>query len=717
MKCSCSLKVVGFVLVVLTLFPPNLQIAQAGEINDIADLSLETLLDKMVISASKHEQSISDAPANVFILTRELIEDYGCTSIGEALSLVPGIYVTNDYSLSQIGVRGASYFGDWNSRIMVLVDGRPMTEQYAGTNSIDVIGVDIENIDRIEVVKGPASSLYGSNAFFGTINLITVHPDHDALEFGSTWLSATDTREGYGHFCHHFDNGLRIRTSSSYADRKGSNLFFPEFSSLTDASLALDDDGYNQSYLDSSDFTGGIAQKRNTLENFSTDNHIDYKDFYLSFLYTHQNNGIPHGFYGALFNRKENLYREMRYYVDFGYASQVSDRLNLSLRLSYDHFRWEDAVMYNYYSEEDNPPYLPGPLWLDKEHDKFVSFEGKVQINVARSNYAIFGAEVQAHKIRQESGEADESGKTLMNNIIPPGNVEYDGQIYNAYFHDEHKFSDKLSATGGVHFNYYTYTTGKVVPKAALIYHPYSQGVYKLVVSRGFRSPTFYEITFDDGGYYIGNPDLKPELITSYEFIVTHEFAYGFNIQVAGNRSDMTDLIVSTLVDQSDPAYPGGNYVDEVLQFRNIGALQSNSIEISAHRDGVYQLSGFANVTYEKLEEIGEPEGGEEYNSPRWLANFGLAYQVLRDRVTLTSKLNYISSRKLWDESETPGAAIVDMNVTVRRLWRSLDCIVGIKNLFNRDYRVPLSRDYLPSVSIQRPGRSLVLSLRTTAGW
>lgn len=126
------------VAVVMLAFAPIP--AMAGEGQDIADMDLQSLLDNVVLSASKHEETLEEAPANVFIVTRAMIENYACRSIAEALSLVPGLHITEEYAFSQVGVRGISNFGDWNTRVMVLIDGRPTTEQYGGTHSIDVPG-------------------------------------------------------------------------------------------------------------------------------------------------------------------------------------------------------------------------------------------------------------------------------------------------------------------------------------------------------------------------------------------------------------------------------------------------------------------------------------------------------------------------------------------------------------------------------------------------
>ena len=706
---KASFCAVNFILMAIPLW--------ANQTNDIADLDLQGLLDNIVLSASKHEETLEEAPANVFIITREMIDSYGCIDIDEALSMVPGIYITDDYSLSQIGVRGFSSFGDWNTRMMVLVDGRPTGEQYGGTNSIDNTAVRIENIDRIEIIKGPSSTLYGSNAFLGIVNLITVKPVKNELFISGDYYSRTDTKGTNLRIFQKFNKDFTFYATGNLLKRYGNDLYFEEFSDSSDQSLFnLDDDGYNQYYLTPSDFTGGFSWKRNFMDQYSTYGRIDWRNSHLIFEYSSMDNGIPHGFYGAVFNRPENQFREKKHFIDIGLSDNIGTRINFDVRLAYNYFAWSDHIFYNYYSLEDEPSYLPGPIWVDFEFNKFVSSEIKFQAKLSDKNDAVFGSEIQFHNIRHESGESDKNGDEVIDNVIPIGHIEHNGQIYNLFVQDEHAFSDRLELVTGLHLNYYTYTTGRVVPKGALIFQPYKNTAIKLIASQGFRSPTFYEITFDDSQYFIGNPDLKPELISSYDLIMTRQFPYGFTLDFALNQSDLSNMIIQTVVDISNPAHPGGDYLDEVSQFNNVGKMKTNSLEMSIQRNPIYDISGFANITYQKFKIEDAGQSNTIFNSPRWLGNAGLIYQLIRNKLSVSAKGNFIGSRNLWDGSSIKSQFTVDLNVQVKKIYGYFDISAGIKNLLDKEYRVPLSYDYAPTTSIQRPRRSLHLIVQTTLG-
>ena len=140
---------------------------------DLADLSLEELMNIEVTTVSKKAQKIFNAPASITIINREEIIKYGYRTVSEALSRIPGIYLTNDRNYENLGFRGFSKTSDFNTRILLLIDGYkindPVYDQAAfGEEQF----FDIENIERIEIIKGPGSSLWGTNALLAIINII-----------------------------------------------------------------------------------------------------------------------------------------------------------------------------------------------------------------------------------------------------------------------------------------------------------------------------------------------------------------------------------------------------------------------------------------------------------------------------------------------------------------------------------------------------------------
>src|SRR5207244_3464847 len=200
---------------------------------DLTELSLEALMEirvPTVYGASKFEQKTTQAPSSITVVTSDEIKKYGHRTLADVLQSVQGLHVSYDRNYAFLGTRGVN-LGDFNSRILLLIDGHRVNNNLTDGAFIDTAFVlDIDLVDRVEIIRGPGSVLYGNNAFFGVINVITRKGKQvNGVEASGTYGSF-DAWSGRVTFGSQFTNGLQFLISGTLFNSDGpENLFYPQF--------------------------------------------------------------------------------------------------------------------------------------------------------------------------------------------------------------------------------------------------------------------------------------------------------------------------------------------------------------------------------------------------------------------------------------------------------------------------------------------------------
>jgi iron complex outermembrane receptor protein len=141
---------------------------------DVAALSLDSLLSINVSTAARYDQSVLEAPASVTIVTAEQIQQYGYRTLADLLNGVKGFYLASDHQRTYLGIRGFNRMIDQNNRVLLLLNGHTLHESAYGSVPLGMdFGLDLNSIERVEIVRGPGSALYGTGALFAVINIIT----------------------------------------------------------------------------------------------------------------------------------------------------------------------------------------------------------------------------------------------------------------------------------------------------------------------------------------------------------------------------------------------------------------------------------------------------------------------------------------------------------------------------------------------------------------
>ena len=197
---------------------------------DLERLPLEQLLSMEVYGASKFAQKISDAPSAVSVITASEIKAYGWRTLADILRSIRGLHISGDRNYSYLGASGLLRPGDYNTRFLLLVDGYRTNDSVFDQAAIgNEFIIDLGLIDRVEYVPGPGSSIYGANAFFGVINVVTKH----GRDIGGTQVAfdagSLGSRQGRASYGYRDPNGAELLLSASTYRSHGQDLYFPEF--------------------------------------------------------------------------------------------------------------------------------------------------------------------------------------------------------------------------------------------------------------------------------------------------------------------------------------------------------------------------------------------------------------------------------------------------------------------------------------------------------
>jgi outer membrane receptor for ferrienterochelin and colicins len=403
-----AIKAVG-VLTVL-LFAAT-AVAQQGT-KDLGEASLEELTNIQIYNASKHMQSVSEAPASVTVITADEIQKYGYRTLADILRSVRGFYVTYDRDYSFLGVRGFGRLGDWNSRALVLIDGHRINDNILGQSTIgSEFLVDVDMIARVEIIRGPSSSLYGADAFFAVINVITRKPPQFKgveLSFEPASFGTYQGRASYGGRY----QGVDMLLSGTFYNSQGQTLFFPEFNSpATNNGIARDTDYENSRHIMAT---------------------VSFRGFTLQGLFSNRDKGVPTGYFGSLFNDPRTKNVDDHQYLDLSYEHVVGEQWDLMARTSYDQARLQAPVVY-----ATGLPIKPTNVDTYSFRGNWWDSEIKVSRTLLEKHKITLGTEI-IDNVRQDQGDYSPIG-----NHFTPDHAN--SLIWALYAQDEFAITHKLT--------------------------------------------------------------------------------------------------------------------------------------------------------------------------------------------------------------------------------------------------------------------------------
>ena len=632
---------------------------------DLAQLSIEELMQieipiPTVVGASKHEQKVTEAPASVTIVTAEDIKRYGYRTLADILNGVRGFYITYDRLYNYAGVRGINRPGDYGGRLLIMVDGHRVNDPIFDSAPIGTDFVlDLDLVERVEIIRGPGSSLYVNNAVFGIINIITRRGRNLKGTETSASVASYDTYNGRLTYGDRLDNGLEILLSGTLQDSEGhERLYYPEFRDVNNGT-AED--------LDGSRFQNLFLK-------------LAYGEFSLEGVYIDRRKDTPTAAYGTVFNQPGNNAADERAYLQLSHRHALADGAEIASRVYYDVYKFTGDYPY-----EDSE--FPGRIIVNRDVTFSQSLGGEVQ-----ASRTVF----QKHRLTAGAEYRHDFSLDLRNFDIDPPRTTYldvnpSADTVGCYIQDEVPILNRLALNTGIRYDYFDSFGDIVNPRAALLYTPWTNGVFKFLYGQAYRAPNAYERFYEGFGYKI-NPDLGPETIRSYELVYEQILNASLRFNTSLFFSDTKDLITFG----EDPA-------DRLFVFANTDQVYSHGAEAELEWRGRNGVSG--NVGYTYAETKDQATGETLSNSPRHVGKFHYSVPLWTEKLMAGLELLGVSKRETVQGNESAGYWTANLTLLSREVVKGLELSAGIYNLFDREYADPASDDFTQD-TIEQDGRT-----------
>lgn len=602
--------------------------AESGvQASNLGDMSLEDLMNVTVVTAGKKAEAISNTPASVFVITREDIERYGYRTLGQALRRISGFYSEYDYAYDYIGVRGYLPNRDLNRRVLVLVDGHKVNDYLYGQAPVNNdLPVDMRDLDRIEVVKGPGSALWGSEALLCVVNCITKSASEAAgYHVGQDLGFRNGQRLALGQST---PGGLQVTGSVEELKSDGQrSIYFPDYDiepANSRAAKGMDSEQVGRGFIN-----------------------MAYSGFKFTYNHVDRVKDLPTAAWGAVLNQPDLSLGDERHFWEFSYGNPKPYAADGALfcRVYQDNY---DAVCHFNWLSDDNVTIVHS---RGRDICRAYGTELRYSRSISSSLSAILGSEYVRNY---------QSSRT---NYIPtPYSVQWAKQgsfdMLSYYSQAEWDATKALRFVAGTRFDDHSIFGGTWSPRLAAIYKRSAKTTYKFLYGEALRMPSLDEYMLADPGTV-----LKPEKIVTNEFV--------WEQQMGGNAQLVTSLFgyrMCGLIGQAiDSIHSGGIETQYERRLRNGG-------------------SSYLGLSY--VDAKSAAPGTTLASSPNWLVTSGLSVPTLGNRAYLAAELQYVSSSKTNMHQVAPAYAVANLALTSSSILKNSDVSLGITNLFNTPYVV-----------------------------
>ncbi|MBM4053137.1 MAG: TonB-dependent receptor [Planctomycetes bacterium] len=654
--------------------------------------------------ASRHETPLTKAPSIVTVITGEEIKHMGYRTFAEVLRTVPGFEVLKMSDFGDVipAVRGLKA----SNRVRLMIDGHFVNNPLRGDAFGNFDDFPVQNIKKIEIIRGPGSAIYGENAFLSAINIITKTGSEIKGVRVNSGFGSYDTVEGnivFGEVMGDFE----ISGMINYRDTNG-----------YDGTIESD----NQSIIDSSLSPFGFdaaSQAPGEVEDWRREYDLDlktmYKDLYFHGWYSNKNRGP---FVGPQYALTDETNLESNYvFGEFGYEKKFEDRLAVKPRVYYDQFDNDsyvealpDGTTFPSDSNGDGSydffyTYPEGFIGNGKQTQRIAGAEIPFDCTLFDGNLLTVGFEYRFISQTNVQYYANYDPETYE----PLGSVEDFSdsypyikdairRIWSVYLQDSWDITDTLNITLGARFDEYSDFGDAFSPRSGLTWQFMENTYVKFLYGEAFRAPSFVEMFTINQPAITGNEDLDAEEIRTFEVELGHKFNNHLKGSLTFFDNDIEDLIVLETLESAQ----------ESSRYENFGDAHIQGIEAEIKIDILNGNYIFMNYTFQ------DPQDDDGSNLPfvaKHKGNFGVNTNPWKyTNINLSTFFSGKRYREADDaRDDMPSYALLNLSVIAKEFFNTMEVQGTIFNLLDKDYDDP------GPVSIQddlpRPGRTFFLGM------
>lgn len=615
--------------------------------------------EKDLVTATKRHTSLRKAPAIATIITADEIRNMGARNLEDILKMVPGFGVsTNEWGTHMIEVRGIRT--GTSEKILVMIDGHSLNRNTNGSATVYNVAnkLPVENIKQVEVIRGPGSALYGNSAFVATINIITRNAEE---------INGLEVKGGGGSFDSFKGNlvggkaiGDKLTVSGSLDRYQSSG---PKLTVEADS-------------LSGTPFSKAPGYPDLHTEQTDAFLKLGYGDLAFSGHYQTQKEHAYIGYASALtdgsYNAPENYWGELAYNLG------ITQGLSSNLKLYYDAYQQGgNAVIFPSGFAGSFPEGMIGKPMLK---DRTIGSELQFDWDMFKGNHLIIGVayeELKQSDVKQQANfnPANYSYIGAVQDVAD-WNKNVTRQIFATYLQDEWQLPAHVNLTAGLRYDNYSDFGDTLNPRVGLVWNFLENVDLKLLYGQAFRAPNFQELYNINNPVVIGNPDLKPERIQTYEAGI----AWRLNRYFSANAN----YFFSRIKDQI--GWAPSTVAGQPAVNANLGKTETQGVEVGANGAIGTDLYWKLSYTWQDPRDAATDKRLPFVPSQR--ANGSVNY-ALSKYVNLHTDILWTGARPRATgdtRPEMPDYATVDVAVTLKNFFKSLEIQATIHNLLDEKY-------------------------------